>query len=120
MTIRNSGEKHRRFKTTLKILILLSPAVYMSSCTYISIVNGRAFDLVQTGDKKATVLAQFGSPSVQEGHGKAFARYSSVACTVPCVERLWFENKLILGVEAWSIDIGGDGRVVHTAHWVFP
>jgi hypothetical protein len=37
-----------------------------------------------------------------------------------CVERLWFENRLGLDIEAWSIELDRGSRVVHKAHWVSP
>jgi hypothetical protein len=110
----------RRFKKLFLLMALLSPAVYLSTCTYISDEHTRAFDSVRIGDTKESVLKQFGKPSVSEKEDVPFVRYSSIACSAPCVERLWFENRMTFDIEAWSIELGADHRVVHKAHWVSP
>jgi hypothetical protein len=110
----------RRFKKLFLLVALLSPIVYLSTCTYISGERERAFDSVRIGDTKESVLKQFGKPSVSEKKEAPFLRYSSIACSEPCEERLWFENAMTFGVEAWSIELGTDHRVVHKAHWASP
>jgi hypothetical protein len=56
----------------------------------------------------------------REGPEKAFSRYASTKCQAPCVERLWFENRMALDLEAWSVSIGSDGKVVEEYHSVSP
>lgn len=118
---RNDKEGSRQYRVKpWVVIVMLSPIFYLSMCTYISTEHSHAFDSIQVGDNRAKVLSRFGSPSVSEKKDDSFVRYSSIGCTAPCEERLWFENKMILGVEAWSIDLGVDGRVVHKAHWSSP
>jgi hypothetical protein len=33
----------------------------------------------------------------------------------PCKERLWFENRLTLGIKAWSVELDQDDRVIEGA-----
>jgi hypothetical protein len=79
-----------------------------------------AFNSVKIGDTEDFVISLFGNPSVREGPMKLFARYASSNCQLPCVERLWFENRLALDIEAWSISLGRDGRIAEKYHWVSP
>jgi hypothetical protein len=113
-----SGGGH--LKQLLLLLVILSPVLYLSTCTYISRERVRAFDSIRIGDTRALVLKQFGNPSVYEKEGEPYLRYSSVACSTPCVERLWYENFMTFGIEAWSVEVGWDNKVVHKAHWVSP
>lgn len=115
-----SGFAEGRLKKVLLGLFLLSPVVFISTCTYVSKERGRAFDSIHVNDTRDSVLKQLGTPSIYEKEEVPFVRYSSIPCSSPCEERLWFENSLTFGIEAWSIDIGADNRVVHKAHWMSP
>ncbi|APG03669.1 hypothetical protein BJI69_06960 [Luteibacter rhizovicinus DSM 16549] len=64
-------------------------------------------------------MAAFDAPFVARQAGRGYTKYEDTGCKSPCVERLWFENKLSL-VEAWSIDIDREGRVVDKGRWVSP
>jgi hypothetical protein len=79
-----------------------------------------AYDSVKIGDTADFVVAQFGDPSVKEGPEKPFFRYAAKKCEFPCTERLWFENRFALDIEAWSVSLGPDGRVVGKYHWLSP
>lgn len=107
-------------KKILLVVAMLSPVAYVFTCTHIADERQRAFGLVRVGDTRDTVLAQFGKPSVSETKDLPFRRYASIGCSAPCEERLWFENRMTFGIEAWSIELGADRRVVHKAHWVSP
>lgn len=93
---------------------------YMATCLYVRAMRQSSFNSVKIGDQGETVIAQFGIPSVRETPDKPFLRYASTNCQAPCVERLWFENRLALDIEAWSVSLGNDGRVVEKYHWVSP
>ena len=97
--------------------ILLS---YVGTCVFVKMRRQAAYDSVKIGDTADFVVARFGNPSVREGPEKLFARYASSKCQLPCAERLWFENRLTLDLEAWSVSLGSDGRVVEKYHWVSP
>jgi hypothetical protein len=76
---------------------------------------------VKIGDSADFVVALFNAPPVYETpEDPPFVRYASEKCKSPCVERLWFENRLELDIEAWSISLRSDGRVVDKYHWVSP
>jgi hypothetical protein len=99
------------------VLILLS---YGSACFYVRTQYQASYNAVKIGDTADFVVALFDSPPVYETPEEPFARYASAKCKSPCVERLWFENRLALDIEAWSISLGSDGRVVEKYHWVSP
>jgi hypothetical protein len=94
--------------------------LYVATCLYVRAKREEAFNSVNAGETAASVVARFGTPSVREAPEKLFSRYASSGCLPPCAERLWFENRLALDLEAWSVSIGSDGRVVEKYHWVFP
>jgi hypothetical protein len=98
-------------------LIIIS---YVTTCLYVRAMRQSSFNSVEIGDKAESVIAQFGNPSVRETPDKPFLRYASTRCQIPCVERLWFQNRLALDIEAWSVSLGSDGRVVEKYHWVSP
>ena len=100
-------------------MIFMSLA-YVTTCIYIRMNRQEAYDSVRIGDTTDSVIPRFGEPSVREGREKIFARYASSKCEMPCVERLWFENRLAFDIEAWSVSIGADGKVVKKYHWVSP
>lgn len=109
-----------RLNKILTWLIIVFPILYVSSCAITSELKGRAFDAVKIGDTEASVIRLFGNPSVREKPDTLFTRYASNKCKSPCIERLWFENQLSIGIEAWSVELGSDNRVVEKAHWVSP
>jgi len=101
--------------------VMVSLILYIGGCSLISGSRNKAFEAVQIGDTEVSVIARFGTPpSVREKPGALFARYASQPCMGACVERLWFENRLGLDIEAWSIELDRGSRVVHKAHWVSP
>jgi hypothetical protein len=96
-------------------------AAYIGVWVFFSNVRNQAFDLVQIGDAEHEVIALFGTePSMHEKQGILFARYATKPCSSPCVERLWFENRLSLSGEAWSIEVDQSGRVIDKSRWVSP
>ncbi len=93
----------------------------VATCSYKSLVRNAAFDAVALGDLEASVIAKFGTqPSVSEKQGALFARYASQPCSGECEKRLWFENRLSLDTEAWSIELDGSGRVIRKSRWISP
>jgi hypothetical protein len=94
--------------------------LYVVACVYIRENRQNAFGATRIGDSMNSVIKRFGDPSVKESPDHLFARYASIKCQPPCTERLWFENRLAFDIEAWSVSIGSDGRVVGKYHWVSP
>lgn len=80
---------------------------------------GRKFDAVEIGADRKEVIELMGRPHYLET-SKNFQRYADQQCQLPCVQRVWYENKLSLGVEAWSIGFDGDGHVIEKYRWVSP
>jgi hypothetical protein len=89
--------------------------LYAATCVHVRTKRQKAFSTISVGDSVDSVIERFGNPSVRETTEKLFTRYAT-----PCAERLWFENRLALDIEAWSVSIGTDGRVVEKYHWVSP
>ncbi len=102
-------------------LLLLGIAIlYLVSCSGLSASKSRAFDSIKPGDSRKVVVDALGTPDVRELPGRLFARYASKPCGGACKERLWFENKLSLGIEAWSVELDQNGRVINKAYWHSP
>lgn len=102
------------------LAVLAVPILYISSCTITSLIRNRAFDAVTIGDTAKSVIRKMGEPSVREPPGNLFSRYAAKQCAAPCVDRLWYENRLTLDTEAWSIELDDNGRVIDKARWISP
>jgi hypothetical protein len=80
-----------------------------------------AFEKANVGDDAAAAVARFGEPSIRETPLVVSHRYSGKPCTPPCIERLTWENPVLLpGMEAWTLEVDGNGRVLRKDHWVSP
>lgn len=100
--------------------MVVLPAPYVSSCSYISSRKGKAFDAINVGDVEETVIQKMGSPAVREKPGTLFSRYASEPCREPCAERLWYENSLSLDIEAWSFELNAASQVIRKSRWISP
>jgi hypothetical protein len=92
---------------------------YVVACAGTSASRSHAFNAIQLGDTRQAVVDVFGVPSVVELRGQPFLRYTSAPC-VGCKERLWFENRLSLDTEAWSIELNFEDRVIKKYAWHSP
>jgi hypothetical protein len=79
-----------------------------------------AFDRTALGDSETLLLSRFGPPDYREPAGKPYIRYTSVPCTSPCQTRLWWENELLPGIGAVSVELDTSGRVISKYRWVSP
>lgn len=102
---------------TIGFLALAVMGLYLVACSGLSTSKSRAFDSIKLGDSRAAVVEALGTPDVRELPEKLFARYASRPCSGACKERLWFENKLSLEIEAWSVELDENGHVIHKAYW---
>lgn len=103
------------------IFIALVLVLYVSTCSVISYRRARAFEGITIGQTEHQVIGTFGKPSVREEIGGIpFRRYTAHPCEAPCAERLWFENRLGMDLDAWSVELSGDGKVIKKSHWVSP
>ena len=107
-------------KKVLLWLLLISPVLYVTSCMFVSGQRTTAFDAINVGDTRDIVIGRFGLPSHVERPGVMFTRYASHQCQSLCDERLWFENRLSLDTEAWSVELDKGGRVIKKSHWASP
>lgn len=101
-------------------ILTVIPLLYLASCGINSVRTARAFERVHLGDTEQQVILTMGEPVDRETASSRLAKYGVPACTAPCARRLWYPNSLSLAGEAWSVDIGSDGQVVHTDHITSP
>ncbi|WP_333676652.1 hypothetical protein [Dyella sp.] len=102
-------------------LVVFVPFLYITSCSVISRVHEHDFALVKEGDAEAHVITTMGQPSDEErAGGRRVPRYDAPECVAPCVQRLWYLNRLSIVGEAWMIELSDQGRVVRTAYIVSP
>lgn len=120
MNIKKYGMAGKIDKKVLTWLLLLSPVLYVVTCSYISGNKSAAFEFIKVGDTKDAVIDRLGKPSHIEQPGILFSRYATHQCSAPCAERLWFENKLILSIEAWSVEVDKNNQVINKSYWVSP
>lgn len=101
--------------------IVLVPLCYVSTCSVISHQRENAFEKVDEGNSRKAVLEAMGNPSVHERDDSSpFLRYASTACKAPCAERFWYENRMSMDMEAWSIEFDANGSVIKKSHWLSP
>lgn len=96
------------------------PLLYVASCTYTNWIRDRAFETVGMGDNERTVVRKFGEPSQRTPCGQTFGRYDSSGCQTSNGVRLWYENRLMLDIVAWSIDLDKEGNVTGKYAWSSP
>jgi hypothetical protein len=102
---------------TLSVLLTVS----ISACALTSYVRDEAFGKIQIGQSRAAVIEVFGvTPTFVEHAGVRFSRYADQPCHDRCAERIWFENRLSMDMEAWSVDLDGSGLVIDKARWTSP
>lgn len=117
----STAKKGRGVLTVALVVLVAAVAGTVGACSYKSHVRNSAFDAVRVGDTEASVIARFGTqPSVREKSGELFSRYASQPCGGDCAERLWFENRLSLDTEAWSVELDQGSRVIKKSRWVSP
>jgi len=116
-----AAARGRRVLTTVLLFIGAAGVTGIGACSVKSHMRNSAFDTIQIGDTEANVIARFGTqPSVRERPGALFSRYASQPCGGECSERLWFENRLSLDTEAWSVELDKTNRVIKKSRWVSP
>lgn len=96
-------------------------ALYVGACSFNRHRIQARFDAVEVGASEASLMATMGQPDETDSAGTVNALYASRACELPCTRRVWYYNRLQgKGVEAWSFELGADGQVLHSSHWVSP
>lgn len=93
---------------------------YVAGCSAISAWHSRALASVRPGAGKAEVLQALGQPDVVEHAGAPFTRYASRGCSGRCAQRWWYENRLGLDTEAWSVELDASDRVLTTSRLTSP
>ena len=108
-------------KSEIVVWVLVgSPFFYVATCEHIRANHQEAFDSVKVGDSAEAALKRFGPPSVMERPEKRFTRYADRGCETPCAERWWFENRMMLDIEAWSVSFDADAKVLGKYRWFSP
>ena len=103
---------------TYSILAISIVAIF--SCTYKTHRIDYLISKVKIGDTEFSVINSLGQPNFRELQNSPYLRYTGAACATPCVVRLWWEAPLFSGIEAWSVEIDHDQKVIDTYHWVSP
>ena len=120
----SDGNVNMRASRVINFFLLTAGVLIVArigSCAFVSHNRSNAFESVQPGASELVVVNLFGvQPSVREKAGVLFPRYASVPCVVPCAERLWFENRLSLDTEAWSVELDKGGLVIKKSRWNSP
>ncbi|CCP16918.1 hypothetical protein predicted by Glimmer/Critica [Stenotrophomonas maltophilia RA8] len=93
---------------------------YVAGCSAISAWHSRALASVPVGAGKAEVLRALGQPDVVEHAGVPFTRYASSGCSGRCAQRWWYESRLGLDTDAWSVKLDASDRVLTTSRWTSP
>ena len=93
-------------------LLVAGVAVYVTSCSIIGSSRDKAFDSINIGDTRTQVIEKFAAPYFSEPESQKYLRYTGVKCQSPCVVKLWFENRMSLDMEAWSVEFNGLGNVI--------
>lgn len=104
----------------LALSALAIAVVAIGSCALQAHRYNSAVSQIAVGDPEAAVIGRLGQPSFRELAGSPYLRYTGTPCTSPCATRLWWEWPLLPGIEAWSVELGQDHKVVKTYHWVSP
>jgi hypothetical protein len=104
----------------LALVAVVAAGVTIGACAFRVHHYDKALDEVVVGDSEAEVIARLGTPSFREAADAPYLRYTSRACATPCNERLWWEWPIAPGIEAWSVELGHDRKVLRTYHWVSP
>lgn len=105
----------------LSVLVFVVAGVAsVGACSWRVHLYNEAFAAVKVGDTEQQVIASFGKPGFREPADTAFLRYTATTCAKPCVERLWWEWPIAPGIEAWSVELTSEHKVLRTYHWVSP
>ena len=110
----------RKFVAFTALALLFAVAVWLGLGWRQNSVHDSAFEQTTIGDTEAQVIKRVGPPDYVEPVGKPYLRYTGAPCATPCESRLWWEDAILPGIGAWSIELGSNRRVVHTARWVSP
>jgi hypothetical protein len=100
--------------------IVLALVTYIGTCSIRSAQNQSAFLKIQNGSTTEDVIELLGPPARRETAEAPFTRYGARPCDDGCKVRFWYENRLTLDTEAWSIEFNDQGEVIKTSHWISP
>ncbi len=75
---------------------------------------------ISIGDSEISAIEKLGDPSRRELVREPYLVYASQGCISPCATRLWWEWPLMRGIEAWSVELDANQKVVEKSHWVSP
>jgi hypothetical protein len=109
-----------KFIQRLIFLLVALAVLFVASCSLQASHRTQALDKIAVGDTQESVIARLGQPSRSELPSKPYTVYASLGCVAPCAVRLWWEWPVFRGIEAWSVDLGANHRVLHSSHWVSP
>lgn len=119
--MQRTTEKRSRIFPAILLALPALLVLSVSACTLTSHALNEAFDKIEIGQTLTDVVRAFGvTPSFVESAGVGFPRYASRPCHDRCAERVWFENRLSMDMEAWSVELDGSGHVIEKTRWQSP
>jgi hypothetical protein len=110
----------RKFAAVTALLLTVAGIIWLGLGWRQNSKRDAAFEHTAIGDTEAQIIGRFGAPDYREPVGRPYMRYTGAACVAPCQTRLWWEDALLPGIGAWSVELGADRRVVNTTRWVSP
>ena len=110
----------RKITAVIVSVLAVAAILWLGASWRQNSIRDSVFEQTVIGDTEAQVLGRFGPPDYVEPIGDPYLRYTGAPCEAPCQSRLWWEDAILPGIGAWSVELGADHRVVHTARWVSP
>jgi len=104
----------------LALVVVAVTIIVIGACSFRIRHYDAALAKVRVGDTEQEALVQLGTPTFRESKGVPYLRYTGKACVSPCAERLWWEWPIAPGIEAWSVEVDVNSKVLKTYHWVSP
>lgn len=110
----------RKITRSILVILVAAAALWLGGGALKNSARDSAFEQIAIGDTEGQILERLGPPDYREPTGQPYLRYTGEPCLAPCQSRLWWEDALLPGVGAWSVELDADRRVVHTTRWVSP
>lgn len=99
-------------------------ATYLLAVFAIDWAQDRAMGTLVVGDREARARGLFWFTPDEETSARAGPASgwttTSTRCAAPCVRRLWWVHPLLPDLEAWTVDLDGEGKVIGRYRWSSP
>jgi hypothetical protein len=97
---------------------------YLLAVVCIGWAQGHAINALAIGDTETRARELFWFTPGEEtpahtGPARGWTT-SGTRCTLPCVRRLWWVHPLLPDLEAWTVDLNDQGKVIASYRWSSP